>query len=143
MKNIIKKSLKLISRKAKSAVAVLVAMMVVFSSLPLTAFAAEPSGNEYYNRIVDVNTMDNWKNYFDTENLTTKNAGGVWTDKSVFTDASSFGGKVSMLDDSKNFLTALSAISANKEVVGYSTVPTDTIMVLDLSGSMSSDSVAQ
>ena len=30
MKNIIKKSLKLISRKAKSAVAVLVAMMVVF-----------------------------------------------------------------------------------------------------------------
>lgn len=36
----------------------------------------------------------------------------------------------------KNFLTALSALAANKEIVGYSTIPTDTVLVLDLSGSM-------
>ncbi|MBQ4131937.1 MAG: VWA domain-containing protein [Clostridia bacterium] len=109
---------------------------VILSCLPMSVFAAEAATNTYYNRIVDVNTMDNWTKYFDINNLDTTNAGGVWTDKSVFTDASAFPDSVKMIDDDKNFLTALSALAANKEVVGYSTVPTDTVLVLDLSGSM-------
>ncbi len=122
-------------QKAKPVLALLVAAVIIFSSLPLTVFAADNIGS-FYNRVVDVNTMDNWNKYFDIENPSTKNAGGVWTDKSVFKDASAFDGKVSMLNSEENFLTALSAIAANKEVVGYSTVPTDTVLVLDLSGSM-------
>ncbi len=124
----------------KKLISAILSIVLIMSCLPITAFAAE-TDSSYYNRIVDVNTMDNWTKYFDTENLTTANAGGVWTDKSVFTDASAFDGKVSMMDDGKNFLTALSALAANKEVVGYSTIPTDTILVLDLSGSMSSGAV--
>ena len=85
----------------------------------------------------DANTMDNWTKYFDLNNLSTANSGGVWTDKSVFTDTSAFPSSVKMLDESKNFLTALSTIAANKEVVGYASIPTDTVLVLDLSGSMS------
>ncbi len=127
---------KFASRKSKPAIALLVAVVMVFSSLPLTAYAAEGDGNSYYNRVVDVNTMDNWQKYFDLQHLDTSNAGGVWTDKSVFKDATAFPDSVKMINDNENFLTALSALAANKEVVGYSTVPTDTVLVLDLSGSM-------
>ena len=114
---------------------ILLCAALLVGYIPAIASAADEAQN-FYNRIVDANTMNNWTKYFDLENLTTINAGGVWTDKSVFTDASAFGGKISMLDSKKNFLTALSALAANKEVVGYSTVPTDTVLVLDLSGSM-------
>lgn len=114
---------------------ILLCAALLVGYIPAIASAADDAQN-FYNRIVDANTMNNWTKYFDLENLTTINAGGVWTDKSVFTDASAFGGKISMLDSKKNFLTALSALAANKEVVGYSTVPTDTVLVLDLSGSM-------
>ncbi len=129
--------LKFAKLKSKPAIALLVAVMMIFSSLPLTAFAAESSSNPYYNRVVDVNTMDIWKDYFDLDNLSTKNAGGVWTDKSVFKDTSAFPNSIKMSNPDENFITALSAIAANKEVVGYSTIPTDTVLVLDLSGSMS------
>lgn len=119
---------------------------LVITYVPLTAAAAQVK-NGYYNRVADNGTLDLWKEYFPLEAtqgkpLTTANAGGVWTDKSVFVEVpSSFPSTVKMLDDTKNFLTTLSTIAANKEVVGYSTVPTDTVFVLDLSNSMSSDDV--
>ncbi len=124
-----------ISRRLLS---IMLCLALMLSCLPITAFAAEANGNPYYKRVVDVNTMDNWTKYFDLENLNTSNAGGVWTDKSVFTDTSAFptSANINMINGDENFITALSAIAANKEVVGYSTVPTDTVLVLDLSGSM-------
>ncbi len=120
---------------SKRLLSILLCLVLMMTYAPLAAWAADESSDPYYDRVVDANTMDNWKKYFlDTND--TSNAGGVWTDKSVFTDASEFNGLVAMQDDSRNFLTALSAIAANKEIVGYSTVPTDTVLVLDLSGSM-------
>ncbi len=123
-------------RLTKQIISMVLCFTLMLSCLPMSVFAAENSTNPYYKRIVDVNTMDNWTKYFDLNNLDTTNAGGVWTDKSVFTDASAFPDSVKMINDNENFLTALSALAANKEVVGYSTVPTDTVLVLDLSGSM-------
>lgn len=125
----------------KRIISVLVMAAMLFSFLPPLAKAV--GVNDNYDRVVDASTMDNWKKYFDPTNLDTSNAGGVWTDKSVFADASAFPSSVTMLDSNRNFLTALSAIAANKEIVGYSTVPTDTVFVLDLSGSMSSGNVTQ
>jgi len=122
------------TRLSTRVLSLLICAALLLSYIPLFAAAAEPGSS--YNRVVDASTMDLWKDYFDLENLDTTNAGGIWTDKSVFADASAFGGKVSMLNGEKNFLTALSAIAANKEVSGYSTVPTDTVLVLDLSNSM-------
>lgn len=132
----------------KKLLSVFLCLALLFSYLPslsVNVFAAEGS-NSYYNRVVDANTMDGWKEYFpltSTQNdpLSTENAGGVWTDKSVFSNADAFPQSVTMVDDSKNFLTALSAVAANKEVVGYSTVPTDTVFILDLSNSMSGNDV--
>ena len=120
---------------AQRVLSVLLCVALLAGYIPALALAADVT-ETFYNRVADANTMDNWTKYFDLNNLTTVNAGGVWTDKSVFTDAAAFDGKVAMLDSNRNFLTALSALAANKEVVGYSTVPTDTVLVLDLSGSM-------
>ncbi len=88
------------------------------------------------NKVADPSTMDTWKNFFLPENgdLSTENAGGVWTNKSVFTDASAFPGIT--LDSPNSFLVALSAIASNMTVTGMSSVPTDTMLVLDVSGSM-------
>ncbi len=121
----------------KRLLSVLLCVSLIAAYIPTVASAADLS-TDYYSRIVDESSMDAWKNYFDLREgyQTTANAGGVWTDKSVFADASAFGGKISMLDGDRNFLTALSAIAANKEVVGYATLPTDTVLVLDLSNSM-------
>ncbi len=90
-------------------------------------------------RVADPSTMDNWKQYFGSHVLSTANAGGIWTDKSVFTDASAFNGLITMDDPNNNFLVALSAIASNKSIVGYSHIPTDTMLVLDVSGSMNDD----
>ncbi len=120
---------------------VFLSVVIILSCLPIIAMADTENIN--FTRFVDANTMDNWKRYFDLDNLDTSNAGGVWADKSVFTDASEFPSSVKMIDDGKNFLTALSAIAANKEVVGYSTVPTDTVLILDLSNSMPSSARTQ
>lgn len=117
------------------------AFVLTISLVPVFVLGAEGEEGSLYNRVVDANTMDNWEKYFDMDVYGTANAGGVWTDKSVFTNADAFNGKITMKDGEKNFLTALSAISANKEVVGYSTVPTDTVIILDLSNSMSSAAV--
>lgn len=128
--------MKIKKRFTKQILSIALCFAVMLSCLPMSVLGAETATNSYYNRIVDVNTMDNWTKYFDINNPDTTNAGGVWTDKSVFTDASAFPNSVQMINDDENFLTALSALAANKEVVGYSTVPTDTVLVLDLSGSM-------
>ncbi len=125
-------------RAPKRILSILLCLAILLTYVPLTVTAAT-GGEEYYNRIVDANTMNNWMKYFDIsdpEKLNTANAGGVWTDKSVFKDASAFDNKFSMLDTNRNFLVALSALAANKEVVGYATIPTDTVLVLDLSNSM-------
>lgn len=120
----------------KKLISILLVMALLFAYLPIATLAATPDA-EYYNRVTDDNTMNNWVKYFDINEHGTANAGGVWTDKSVFKDADAFDGKVSMIEEGKNFLTALSTIAANKEIVGYSTVPTDTVLVLDLSRSIS------
>lgn len=87
-------------------------------------------------RIVDPSTMDGWLDVFSSENLTTEYAGGIWTDKSVFTSDDDFGGAIEMQNDKENFLVALSAIASEQSVTGYSQLPTDTVFVLDVSRSM-------
>ncbi len=133
----------------KRIIAIFLAMAVFIVTLPMAGLVVgAATSDSYYNRLADANTMDGWKEFFPLEStpnkpLSTENAGGVWTDKSVFTGTEAFPDGINMIDDGKNFLTALSAIAANKEVVGYSTVPTDTVFILDLSNSMSSNSVTQ
>ncbi len=87
-------------------------------------------------KVTDPATFNSWQKWFGSSVYSTENAGGVWTDKSVFSDASAFPEGTISLDDDNNFLVALSSIAANKTIVGYSNIPTDTMLVLDVSGSM-------
>ena len=120
---------------AKRFTAMLLSLVLVFSVLPVIGVTAAVS-----NRVADESTMDSWKSFFDPENISTEHAGGVWTDKSVFTNASAFDGTgITMGENS--FLVALSALAANSILVGQSSTPTDTMFVLDISGSMSSSEI--
>ncbi len=95
-------------------------------------------------KIVDTPTVNDWKNIFKEES--TENAGGVWVDKSVFKSVQDYLSATSenestsptMLDETNHFLVSLSAIASSKSITGYSTVPTDTVFVLDMSSSMES-----
>ena len=82
----------------------------------------------------DPSTID-WESYFGPNKMDTEFAGGVWTDKSVFSDETAQLPGVT-LSDSNHFLVALSAIAANLSIIGHTSAPTDTMLVLDLSGSM-------
>lgn len=110
---------------------------MIATMLPLLTPTAV-SGSVHTDRVADLSTMHSWKDYFSLDGeLSTENAGSVWVDKSVFTDASAFAGTGITQDKSDSFLVALSTIAANMSITGISHVPTDTMLVLDVSGSMS------
>lgn len=118
---------------------VILTIAILFTMIPLTARNVS-AASVNSNRIADPSTMDDWKELFPLDELSTENAGGVWMDKSVFTDASAFAGLGITQNETDSFLVALSAIAANMSVTGMSNVPTDSILVLDVSGSMNDDS---
>lgn len=117
-------------------IAMLLSVVMVFSLLPAmqSSAAVVVSGAQ----ITDDSTMDSWKSFFDPDNITTAHAGGVWTDKSVFTDSPFQGITVNQ----NNFLVALSALGSNSVVVGQTYAPTDTMFVLDVSNSMSNNALS-
>ncbi len=116
---------------------VVLCIAMILSSMPAMTLnvAAEQTLNIVAgSKKADPSTV-NWENYFGPNKMDTEFAGGVWTDKSVYTGATSELPGVA-LKDSKNFLVALSAIASNLSITGHTSSPTDTMLVLDLSGSM-------
>ncbi|MBQ7934906.1 MAG: hypothetical protein IJ333_00935, partial [Clostridia bacterium] len=132
-------------RTAKRALALFMAVCILTMSVPFAFGADEVPLN--YTASVDPATVNDWKLFFGSTVADTANAGGVWTDKSVFASTEAL---LAATDEAENdeavaglaklenesFLVALSAIAASKSVEGYSTLPTDTMLVLDLSASM-------
>ncbi len=114
-------------------VLLLIAMLISYLPIVMTVSAAERG---ITNRVTDPSTMDDWKRFFLADVLTTNEAGLVWTDKSVFLDSQAFAGTGITMKDKDAFLVALSAIASNMAITGMSHLPTDTILVLDVSGSM-------
>ena len=110
-------------------------MALLIGVLPMSIFSLGIVDTD--NKIVDPNTMNEWENFFGRTD--TAYAGAVWTDKSVFRDASAFadvnklatGAGTAITVGQNNFLVALSAIASTSVVKGYSTKPTDTMLVLD------------
>ena len=133
-------------RSGARLVAFILTFMMAFTMSPIAglgnSFAAESD-----NRVADPSTMDSWQQYFGTSSsFDTENAGHVWTDKSVHTDADVFkyakelaDGKSKISIDTKdenNFLVSLSAMSSTESMKGMGNKPTNTMIVLDLSSSM-------
>ena len=89
----------------------------------------------------DPATVNGWEDFYTQPD--TSLAGGVWTDKSVFESAQDYFAATHEqerfdmeLENPRDFLISLSAMASTKTIVGYSTLPTDTVFVLDVSGSM-------
>lgn len=130
---------KLMSGKTRNRViSLFLTVVMLLSSLPLMALTALADSTPDY-RSVDENTMDAWRDYIGKDVLDTTYAGGIFADKSVFRDGEAFRGTGIDFTDNEyktNFLVALSAIASNMDVTGQASVPTDTVLVLDISGSM-------
>jgi len=136
---------KRLGKTVQRVLAFILSVTLVMGGIPLTAKAGNNNGN---GKITDPSTLHTWQNWFPEDS--TEFAGGVWSDKSVFENVHEFEtalGNSAMdieMKSDDNFLVALSALASNKEIVGYSTIPTDTVFILDVSQSMdNSGSVPQ
>lgn len=121
----------------KKFLSVVLSLLMVFSIMPTVTLSAY--GTAANPETADLSTIDGWKTLFgdpQSGNISTKNAGKVWTDKSVFTDLLKSGDVTINATGENSMLVALSAMASNTSVTGTSSVPTDTMLVLDVSGSM-------
>lgn len=128
----------------KRLISICLVLAFVLTLLPLYAFTSSAEASRLKgHRVADPSTMDGWKQFFPISGeLTSENAGGVWMDKSVFTDNSALAGMGIDKDRGDSFLAVLSAIASNSTVTGLSHVSTDSMLVLDLSGSMNQSGMA-
>ena len=138
-------------KKTLSLVLCLVMLLGDFTGLMATAWGltveeTDLAESSYAEKDSDPATVNDWKNYFGPNVKNTANAGLVWTDKSVFetvdeyvnaTNEAEGSGFGLTMNDSDDFLVALSAMASTESITGYNYHPTDTMFVLDLSGSMS------
>ncbi len=130
-------------RIERKIISILLTLAMLLSYIPVLMIASGAEGTLTSSgvRVSDPSTMDGWREFFlpANGNLSTENAGGIWTNKSVFTDGKAFEGTGIKQSGMNSFLVALSAIASNMSVTGMSTVPTDTMLVLDVSGSMNDE----
>lgn len=72
------------------------------------------------------------------DNSSTRYAGRVWTDKTVYTEDATFSGDVGnvTVKNDSDFLVAYSALATTQNITGKSTVPVDVVFVIDNSNSM-------
>lgn len=133
---------------SKRLTSLLLCIALIVSYIPVYAGAAT-TGNS--TSVADLKTLGNWENWFPTDS--SRFAGSVYLDKSVYTATEAktdnyfadISNKLSFGTDNfgnENFMVALSAVGSNSEVIGYSYIPTDTMLVLDASTSMGTGSAA-
>lgn len=128
-------------------ISVLLCAAMLLSVLPFSAVSILGAGGDGFVRTVDPSTMNNWTDYFyrSADDFDTANAGGIVMDKSVLVSAAELDtmGITGVADPGTNgFLAVLSAIGSNMTITGESAVATDTVMVLDTSGSMGEAAVS-
>ena len=129
----------------KRIIAMALSLVMVLSLMPAIGLLAPVSAAGTEAGVIgvtaDPHTLDSWKDKFLPNGvISTEHAGGIWTDKSVLTSgsiAAAFPNVNGLGVGSNNFLVSLSALAANSVVVGQGATPTDTMFVLDISGSMS------
>lgn len=128
-------------RTGKKMLSFLLCLTMLLACLPISSLqvssADAPIQIVSGSKKADPSTI-RWDSFFGPDKLDTEYAGAVWTDKSVFTSTTPELPGVTM-ENSDNFLVALSAIASNLSITGHTSAPTDTMLVLDVSGSMVND----
>lgn len=123
-------------RIAASVLAVLVVFVMVFGLLAQSVSADE--------KISDADTSGSYSTNLG-DNTSTRYAGRVWTDKTVYTDEATFTGEIGSetIENDSDFLVAYSALATTVKVTGKSNVPVDVVFVIDNSGSMSGNALRE
>lgn len=121
------------------------AVIMVMGLLPVMQVSAARATST---SVADPATISQWENWFPESS--NRYSGGIFIDKSVYTASQAVANdsffhdiadKLSFGKDNfgnENFLVSLSAVGSNTEILGYSAIPTDTMLVLDVSDSMDS-----
>lgn len=135
----------------KKILSLFLALTIILGVIP--TFSMTASADSYSLEYkADPATIDSWKEWFSDDS--TRYSGGIFLDKTVYTGTDAvksdsyfadIADKLSFGTDNfgnQNFLVSLSAIGSNTEILGYSATPTDTILVLDVSDSMSGNNAA-
>ena len=91
-----------------------------------------------YDKVDDPNTFNAW---YDTQAYNTATTGRIWADKTVDTEEIKFdkgklAGQSIPMSQKADFQVALSALSSTSNTSGFTAVPLDIVLVLDVSGSM-------
>lgn len=136
------------AKHSKRIISLLLCAALVLSYIPFSFSAKAASVGT---SIADAKTLNNWTQWF--SDSSSRYAGSVYLDKSVYTasEAKSDNYFADIRNNltfgvdnfgNENFMIALSAVGSNSEVLGYSHVPTDTMLVLDASTSMGTGSAS-
>ena len=129
-------------RLMQRAVAIVGAFALVVAGIAAFAMSAQAAPHPVQkDTVADNSTLGNWSGEVGLEN-TTENVGRIWTDKTVQDgDITLSGdvGSVTINKGSSDFLVGLSALSSMSNTMTTSTTPLDIVLVLDMSGSMSSE----
>lgn len=125
------------------AVAIVGAFALVVAGIGAFAMSAQADPHPVQkDTVADDSTLANWSGEVGIEN-TTENVGRIWTDKTVqdgdITLSGGDAGSVTINKGSSDFLVGLSALSSMSNTMTTSTTPLDIVLVLDMSGSMSSE----
>lgn len=126
-------------RKLRKPLSWLLAVCMLFSLLPGTALAADPGSTT-----ADTSTLTSWQDVFGVgadQHLSTKDIGRIWTDKTVSTEDIVLSGDIGQdvtvsKEPDADFLVGLSALGSAATIVDETKVPTDTMLVLDMSPKM-------
>lgn len=123
-------------------VAIVGAFALVVAGIGAFAMSAQAASHPVQkDTVADNSTLGNWSGAVGIED-TTENVGRIWTDKTVQDgDVVLTGdvGSVTINKGSSDFLVGLSALSSMSNTMTTSTTPLDIVLVLDMSGSMSSE----
>lgn len=123
--------------------ALILSLSLLIGLMPVTAMAVgEGAGTG--STVADTSTLTSWKSVFGTDDaLSTKDIGRIWTDKTVSTDdvtlTGDIGNSVTITKETDaDFLVGLSALGSAAKITGETSIPTDTMIVLDVSPKMQS-----
>ena len=123
--------------------ALILSLSLLVGLMPVAAMAVgEGAGTG--STVADTSTLTSWKSVFGTDDaLSTKDIGRIWTDKTVSTDdvtlTGDIGNSVTITKETDaDFLVGLSALGSAAKITGETSIPTDTMIVLDVSPKMQS-----
>ena len=124
--------------------ALILSLSLLVGLMPVAAMAVG-GGAGTSSTVADTSTLTSWESVFGKNGaLSTKDIGRIWTDKTVSTENVMLTGDIAPdgvrieKEEDADFLVGLSALGSAAKITGETSIPTDTMIVLDVSPKMQS-----